>query len=46
MDHYLTTAGTPRAAYDLRVVNHKEAPYDKRFSTEISTWICAKTGCG
>jgi uncharacterized protein len=39
MDHYLTTAGTPRAAYDLRVVNHKEAPYDKRFSTEISTWI-------
>ncbi|HXJ11349.1 MAG TPA: alpha/beta fold hydrolase [Candidatus Limnocylindrales bacterium] len=46
MDHYLTTAGTPQAAFNLRVVDHKEAPYDKRFSSEISTWICAKAACG
>ena len=45
MDHYLTTAGTPQAAYDLRAVNHKEAPYEKRFSTEVSGWICAQTHC-
>ncbi|HET7107017.1 MAG TPA: alpha/beta fold hydrolase [Candidatus Acidoferrum sp.] len=39
MDHYLTTTGPAQAAFNLRVLDHKEAPYDKRFSTEISTWI-------
>ena len=45
MDHYLTTTGPPQAAFNLRVVDHKEAPYEKRFSTEISSWICAQTHC-
>jgi pimeloyl-ACP methyl ester carboxylesterase len=46
MDHHLGAAGSPQAAYDLRVNNHKEAPYEKRLSMEVSSWICAQTHCG
>ena len=45
MDHYLTMTGPPQAAFKLRVVDHKEAPYEKRFSTEVSGWICQQAHC-
>jgi pimeloyl-ACP methyl ester carboxylesterase len=46
MDHHLGAAGSPQVAYDLRVKNHKEAPYEERLSSEVSGWICAQTHCG
>src|ERR1700739_3895952 len=46
MDHHLAAAGSPQAAYDLRVKNHKQAPYEERLSAEVSGWICRQTHCG
>jgi hypothetical protein len=46
MDHHLGAAGSPQAAYDLRVKNHREAPHEKRLSMEVSSWIGAQTRCG
>ena len=46
MDHHLGAAGSPQAAYDLRVKDHKETPYEQRLSAEVATWLCSHTHCG
>jgi len=46
MDHHLGAAGSQQAAYDLRVKNHKQTPYEERLSAEVSDWICRQTHCG
>lgn len=46
MDHHLGATGSPQAAYDLRVKDHKETPYEQRLSAEVATWLCSHTHCG
>jgi alpha-beta hydrolase superfamily lysophospholipase len=42
MDHHLDFAGTPQQAYDLRVKEHRTAPYQAEFSKAVADWICAQ----
>jgi uncharacterized protein len=46
MDHHLGAAGLPQAAYDLRIKDHKETPYEKQLSAEVTRWLCSQTQCG
>lgn len=46
MDHHLGAAGSPQAAWDLRMKDHKQSPYEPGLSAEVCSWICAQTHCG
>jgi pimeloyl-ACP methyl ester carboxylesterase len=43
MDHHFERMGTAQNAYDTRVKQHSEAPYDEQLSDVVKQWICRKT---
>jgi alpha-beta hydrolase superfamily lysophospholipase len=45
MDHHLDVAGTEQQAYDLRVKQHRAAPYDEELSTVVVDWLCRREKC-
>jgi alpha-beta hydrolase superfamily lysophospholipase len=45
MDHHFDLAGTPQQAYDLRVRQRREAPYDEDLSGVVTGWLCAREKC-
>jgi pimeloyl-ACP methyl ester carboxylesterase len=45
MDHYLTPAGSQQASFQRVTKTRAAAPYDERFSTTVTTWLCAREHC-
>lgn len=45
MDHYLTPAGSQQASFERVTKTHAAAPYDERFSTAVTGWLCAREHC-
>ncbi|HEX5259809.1 MAG TPA: alpha/beta hydrolase [Sphingomicrobium sp.] len=45
MDHHLDQAGTPEHAWDLRVKQHQQLPYDRDFEAVVADWICSRSHC-
>jgi uncharacterized protein len=45
MDHHLDQAGTPKEAWELRVKEHRQLPYEAKFDAIVAAWICGRDRC-
>jgi pimeloyl-ACP methyl ester carboxylesterase len=45
MDHHLDQAGTPEQAWELRVKQHRQLPYEAKFDAIVAAWICDRDRC-